>query len=306
MPPDGELELARQRSIRGRGALRAEARGPLCVWSSGQLTKMNAPFRPEPQCSACATASLPAAGRTDQQQRLGARRLPRDRVAKGANRRALADERAVHAAARLVQEIFGDAQLALERRRPFRDARFERRIGRLQRLGGAPPLVVELRVADRAGDLVRDDRHQAAIVLVECLPHRALDREHPTSSSRMRSGIAIWLSAFGKPGTGTDVADFRVAAGLHHLPPLRRRVGALLSEIAELQHLPLLRDDADGADADADAAADRLVLVAAAGDDAQRLAAGLDEQNDARGGIRTARPSSAARCRRFPRDRASR
>ena len=122
---------------------------------------------------------LARARRTDQQQRLGARCLPGDRVAKGANRRALADERSVHAAARMVQEIFSDAQLALERRRPFGDARFERRIGRLQRVGGSPPLIVQLRVADRARDLVRDDRHQAAIVLVEGVPP-------PGSRSRTR------------------------------------------------------------------------------------------------------------------------
>jgi hypothetical protein len=74
-----------------------------------------------------------------------------------------------------MQEILGDAQLALERRRPFRDPRFERGIGGLQRFGGPPPLVVELRITDRAGDLIRDNRHQTAIVRVECLPDRAFD-----------------------------------------------------------------------------------------------------------------------------------
>ena len=141
--------------------------------------------------------------RTGQQQRLGARCLPRDRVAEGANRRALADQRPVHTAARMIQEILGDAQLALERRRPFGDPRFERRIGRLQRVGGPPPLVVQLRVADRARDLVRDDCHQAAIVLVKGVCTGLSIENTPTSSSRMRSGIAIWLSAFGKPGTVT-------------------------------------------------------------------------------------------------------
>ena len=223
---------------------------------------------------------LARAGRTGQQQRLGARRLSRDRVAQRANRRALADQRTVHAAARMAQEIFGDAQLALERRRPFRDARFERRIGGLQRLRGAPPLVVELRVADRAGDLVRDDRHQAAIVLVECLPHRALDREHADELVANEERDRDLALRVGQARHRHDVADFRAAAGLHHLAPLRRGVGALLTQVAELQHLPLLRDDADGADADPDAAADRLVLVAAAGDDTQRLAAGLDQENE--------------------------
>ena len=47
-----------------------------------------------------------------------------------------------------------------------------------------------------------------------------------------------------------------------------------------MQHLALLRDDADDAGADLHASADRLILVAAAGDDSQRLAAGLEQQND--------------------------
>ena len=128
---------------------------------------MNAPLRPERAVQRVRHGFLARAGRADQQQRLGARRLARDGVAQGADRRALAEQRAVDAAARMAQQILGDAQLALERRRPFGDARFERGIGRLQRLGGAPPLVVQLRVADRARDLVRDDRDQAAIVLVE-------------------------------------------------------------------------------------------------------------------------------------------
>jgi hypothetical protein len=41
-----------------------------------------------------------------------------DRVAQGTDGRALAQERAIHAAAGLLQEILGDAQLALERSVP--------------------------------------------------------------------------------------------------------------------------------------------------------------------------------------------
>ena len=84
----------------------------------------------------------------------------------------------------------------------------------------------------------------------------------------------------GQPGNRHDVTDFRGASRLHHLPALRRGVGALLTEIAQLQHLPLLRDDADGADADADAAAGRLILVAAAGDHPKGLTIRLEEQDD--------------------------
>ena len=129
----------------------------------------------------------------------------------------------------MTQEIFSDAQLALERRRAFRDARFERRIGCLQRVGGAPPLVVQLRVTDRARDLARNDRHQVAIVLVKRLAHRALDREHPhelVADEEWNGNLALGVR---QARDRHDIADFRSAAGLHHLPPLRRGVRALLS-----------------------------------------------------------------------------
>ena len=118
-------------------ARRVDAVEPLGVCSSGQLTKMNAPRAPEAACTACATASLPAPGRTGEEQRLGARRLPRDRVPQRAHRGALAEQRTVDAAARIAQELLGDAQLALERRRSLRHPRLERRVRRLQRVGGA-------------------------------------------------------------------------------------------------------------------------------------------------------------------------
>ena len=190
---------------------------------------MNAPVRPDAPCTACATASLPAPGRTDQQQRLGRRGLPCDGIAQRADRGALAEQRALDAAARFAEELLGDAQLALERRRPLRDARFERRVGLLQRLGGAPSLLVEPRVVDRARDLVGDDRHQAALVLAERARHGLSIENTPISSSRMSSGMAIWLSALGRPGTGIGVAELRAAAGLHHLraaAPRRRRAAA--------------------------------------------------------------------------------
>jgi hypothetical protein len=212
---------------------------------------MNAPLRPELLCSAWATASLPAPG--------GPVRSRGSRTA---------------------QEIFGHTQLTLERRRPFRDARFERRIGCLQRVGRAQPLVVQLRVADRARDLVRDDRDQAAIVLVKGSRLRTLDREHSNqfvANQQRNRDLALRV---GQTRDRYGVANVRAAAGFHHLPPLCRRVRTLLSKISELQHPPFLRHDADRARADSHTAADGLILVAAAGNDPQRVAAGLDEQNE--------------------------
>ena len=274
----GELELARQGSIRG-----ARTRTKHVVVLRLELRAAHEDeraFSTRAEMQRVRDGVSSRAGRPDEEQRLAARRFPCDRVAQSADRRALPDERAVHAAARLVQEIFRDAQLALERRRPFRDPRFERRIGGLQRLRRAPALVVELCVPDRAGDLIGDDRHQAAIVRIECLPNRALDRKHSHQLVANEEGDGDLALGVGQTGHRHDVADFRGASRLHHLAALRRGVGALLPQIAQLHHLPLLRDDADGADPDLDAAADRLALVAAAGDDTQRLAVGLEQEND--------------------------
>ena len=220
---------------------------------------------------------LAGARRTDEQQRFGAARLPRDGVAEGANRRALADQRAVHTAARMAQEILRDAQLAFQRLGPFRDPRFERRIGCLQRLGRAPSFVVKLCVTDGARDLVRDDRHQVAVVFVERLPHGALDREDSNqfvADEERNRDLALCVR---QAGDRHGVADLHSAPRLHHLTALRRGVGTLLSEVVQLQHLSPLGDDADGANADADAAADRLILVAPAGDDAQRLTVSFEQ-----------------------------
>ena len=117
----------------------------------------------------------PGAWRPGEEERPPVDCLGGNRIAQGTDSRTLAEERAVHAAAGLLQEILGDAQFALERRRALRDARFERGIGGLQRVRRAPAFVIQLRVPDRAGDLIGDDRHQAAIVAIEGLPQRAFD-----------------------------------------------------------------------------------------------------------------------------------
>ena len=112
------------------------------------------------------------------------------------------------------------------------------------------PLLVEPRVVDRARDLVGDDRDELALVLAEGAPHRALDREHADQlvAHQQRNGdLALRV---GQAGDGNGVAELLAATGLHHLPPLRRGVRPLLPEVAHVQHLALLRHDADHAGAD--------------------------------------------------------
>ena len=218
-------------------------------------------------------------GRTSQEQRLGAHRLAGDRLAELANRRALAEQRTVDAAARLAQKFLGNAQLALERRRSLRDPRLERRVRRLQRVGGAPPFLVEPRVVNRARDLVGDDQEQAATMLAERALHGALDREDPDQfvPDQQRDGdLALGIV---QAGNRNRVAKLLATARLHHLPSLRRGVGALLAKVAHVQHLALLRHDADDPGADPHTPADRLVFVAAARHDPQGVAARLDEQD---------------------------
>src|SRR6185503_13314271 len=83
------------------------------------------------------------ARRAGQEQRVPAGRLPSNVFPEGADGRAVAEQRTLDAPARIVQEILGDAQLALERRGPLRDSRFEGDVHRLKLVGGASPLFVE-------------------------------------------------------------------------------------------------------------------------------------------------------------------
>ena len=117
-------------------------------------------------------------------------------------------------------------------------------------------------------------------MLVKCLPLRTLDREHSNqfvANEQRNRDLALRV---GQARDRHCVTNVRAAAGLHHLAPLCRRIRTLLSKVGELQHPPFLRHNADRAGADSDTAADGLILVAAAGDDAQCVAAGLDEQNE--------------------------
>ena len=91
--------------------------------------------------------------------------------------------------------------------------------------------------------------------------------------------MAIWLSALGSPGHRHRLSELRLAAGLHHLAPLCRSIGALLPEVVDVQHLALLRDDTDHAGADLHSPADGLILIASACHDFQRLAVGLEQQD---------------------------
>ena len=172
--------------------------------SSGQLTKMNAPVAPRGAMHRVRHRFLSRPGRTHQEQRLGARRRLGDGLAQRADRGALAEQGTLDAAASVAQKLFGDAQLALERRRSLGDARFERCVGRLQGLGRARRLLVEPRVVDGARDLVGDDRDEPALVLAERAPHRALDREHADqivreSATEWRSGSRRWADRGREP-----------------------------------------------------------------------------------------------------------
>ena len=222
---------------------------------------------------------LPCAGRPGEEQRLRTRRLLGHGSSKRTNRCAVANERTVNPAACVLQEILRDAQLALQRSRSLRHAHLERRVHRLQLAGGPPALFVELRVVDRAGDMVGDDRDQVAVVLGEGPLHRTLNREHADQliADEQRDGeLALRIR---QTGNRNGVCELGGTARLHHLLALRRRVGALLSEVAHVQHLAPLRDDADHAGAHAHASADRLVFVAAARHDDQRVAARLEQQD---------------------------
>ena len=98
---------------------------------------------------------LSRAGRPDQQQAARSRAASLgDRIPQRADRRAVAEQRALDAAARVAQQLLGDAQLALERRRPLGDARFERRVRRLQRRrrrAGAPRRAARCGSRSRSG-----------------------------------------------------------------------------------------------------------------------------------------------------------
>ena len=279
----GQLELAVEKRLAAGRAMRRLAVGDsasAAYASSGQLTKMNAPGAPRRGVKRVRHRLLAGSRRADEQQRLRSRGLARDGVPQRADRGAVAEQRTLDTAARVAQELLGDAQLALERGGPFGDARLERRVGRLQRLGGAAALLVELRVVDRAGDLVGDDRDEPAIVLAEASAARALDREDADQLVADQQRDRDLALGVGSPGTGTASPSSAPRPALTICRRCAAAYGALLAQVADVQHLALLRDHADDAGADPHAAADRLVLVAAAGDHAQRLAARLDQQDD--------------------------
>ena len=100
---------------------------------------------------------LPNSWSSGQEQRLHVRGLTRDIVAKRAHQGALAKQGTVDPAAGVAHKLLRDAQLALQRGRALGDARFERGVQRLQLLGAAPAVLIEPRVIDGAGNLVRDD-----------------------------------------------------------------------------------------------------------------------------------------------------
>ena len=223
---------------------------------------------------------LSCPGRPHQEQGIGPPCRVSDGISEGADGNTVAEQRALDAAAGAAEQLLGDAQLTLERCRPLRDARFERRVRRLQGLGRALLLLVEARVVDRARDLVGDNRDESAIVLAEGVPHRALDREHADQigPNQQRNGdLALRV---GQPGDGHRVSKLLAPTGLHHLASLCRGVCTLLAEIVHVQHLVLLCHDADDARADPCTSTDRLILVAMARHDSQCLAARLEEQDD--------------------------
>src|SRR5262249_43275167 len=234
-PTRGKFEFARQQSVQGSlQHVRAAWRMTGLRLKLRTTHEDERAFTPRAAVESVSDRFLARPRRASQQQRLGAQRLSFYGFSEGANRRALAHEPPVPTAPPMPQQIFSGAQLALERSRSFRDAHFERRIGQLQLFGCAPPIVVQLRVTDRARDLVRDDRHQAEGMLVKRLPHRALDREHAYELVADKEGNCDLALCVWQTGDRDHVADFHAATGLHHLPPLRRGVRTLLSQVVQL------------------------------------------------------------------------
>src|SRR5688572_31053890 len=118
---------------------------------------------------------LTRSSRTGQQQRRGHRGLTFDGIAQCPDRAAFAEQRALDAAARFVQERLRHAQLAFERRGPFRNPSLERCVGLLQRLRSEPSLLVQSSIVDRTRNLVGDDRHEVSLMLTERARHRTLN-----------------------------------------------------------------------------------------------------------------------------------
>ena len=147
---------------------------------------------------------LAGARRADQQQRLGARRLSRDCFAEGANR-----VRCRRGAGRRRGSAHGSGDLQRRAARARAPPCVPRRALRARHW---PPGALRLRAAARrtaarCGSRSRSGSRRSSPGCASCSSNACrtgLSIENtPMSSSRIRSGIAIWLSAFGRPGTGT-------------------------------------------------------------------------------------------------------
>ena len=205
----------------------------------------------------------------DQQKRLLPRRFPRDRLPQHADGAAVAEQGTLHATARIAQQLFRDAQFALERRRAFRHADLERCVRRLQGNGRLRALFEELRVVDGNRNLIGHNRHEAPLMGAERPLHRTLDRKHTDQLVAREQWNRELTLGVRKPGHGR-LAQFLTAPRFHHLAPLRRRVRTLLTEVARVERLPPLGHQADHTGAYLHATADTLVVVAAARDHTER------------------------------------
>src|SRR5262245_50709809 len=108
-PAQGKLELAGQGSI-GRTSRRA-GHGAVLRLKLRTADKDERALSPRAQVQSVSHRFPPGAWRPGEEERPPVDRLASDRIAQGTDGCALAEERAVHAAAGLLQEILSDAQL---------------------------------------------------------------------------------------------------------------------------------------------------------------------------------------------------
>ncbi len=241
---------------------------------------MNAPGASRSGVQLVRDGLLAGSGRADEEQRLRPGGFAGHGVPQRPDGGAVAEKRAFDAAAGVVQECLSDAQLALELGGPFRDARLERFVGGLSSSAARRRSSYSCALRIALAIWLATIENEPAVVLVERLRHGALDREHADQLVADQQRDRDLALGVGESGNGHGVAELGAAAGLDHLPALRRRIRSLLSQVVDVQQAALLGDHADDAGADPHATANRLVLVAAARDHAQHLAARLDEQDD--------------------------
>ena len=216
---------------------------------------------------------------TRQKKRPGRCGLTCDGIAQPPDGGAVAEQGPLHAIAGFAQERLRDAQFAFERRSSLRNPSLERHVGLLQRVSSESSLFVQPCIVDRTRNLVGDYRHEVALMLAKRAWHRTFDREHADQivADEQRNGdLALRVGESGHPDR---LSKLCMPVGSFHLAPLCRRVRALLTQVVDVHHSPLLRNHSDHAGPDLRAAADCLILVASACYDFQRPVVGLEQEN---------------------------